>query len=158
MDRRKIRWNGWGWNEAHDELSGRAELWTWLARELGMPTLLPDSTTKPISAMRHVPPSLAAQPVLNAYEFGGYLIFNGLRPFIDGRSDMYGDAFYGRYARIADGDQSAFDAAVRRYGIRWTLLSPASATALKLDQRAGWRRLYGDKWAVVHVRAETPRS
>ena len=40
MDRRKIRWNGWGWNEAHDELSGRAELWTWLARELGMPTLL----------------------------------------------------------------------------------------------------------------------
>jgi len=40
MDRRKLRWNGWGWNEARDELSGRAELWTWLARELGMPTLL----------------------------------------------------------------------------------------------------------------------
>ncbi|HVZ70248.1 MAG TPA: FAD-binding oxidoreductase [Rhizomicrobium sp.] len=40
MDRRKIRWNGWGWNEAHDELSGRAELWTWLAHELGMPALL----------------------------------------------------------------------------------------------------------------------
>jgi len=40
MDRRKIRWNGWGWTEAHDELSGRAELWTWLARETGMPALL----------------------------------------------------------------------------------------------------------------------
>lgn len=40
MDRKKIRWNGWGWVEAHDDVSGRPELWAWLARELGMPSLL----------------------------------------------------------------------------------------------------------------------
>jgi hypothetical protein len=38
--------------------------------------------------------------VLNTYGFGGYLIFSGVRPFIDGRSDMYGDAFFMRYADI----------------------------------------------------------
>lgn len=40
MDRRKIRWNGWGWNDAPDEFSRRDDLWAWLARELGMPALL----------------------------------------------------------------------------------------------------------------------
>ena len=40
MNRRKIRWNGWGWTEAHNEISDKQELWTWLASELGMPALL----------------------------------------------------------------------------------------------------------------------
>ena len=32
-------------------------------------------------------------PVLNNYDFGGYLIFFGVKVFVDGRTDMYGDAF-----------------------------------------------------------------
>jgi alkyldihydroxyacetonephosphate synthase len=40
LDRTKIRWNGWGWTAHQDELAGRDEVWSWLAAELGMPTLL----------------------------------------------------------------------------------------------------------------------
>jgi alkyldihydroxyacetonephosphate synthase len=40
MDRTKRRWNGWGFAAHKDELSGREEVWTWLAGELGMPALL----------------------------------------------------------------------------------------------------------------------
>src|SRR5205807_615320 len=36
-------------------------------------------------------------PVLNDYAFGGYLIFSGIAPFIDGREELYGDAFIKRY-------------------------------------------------------------
>ncbi|HVU19901.1 MAG TPA: FAD-binding oxidoreductase, partial [Rhizomicrobium sp.] len=39
-DRSKISWNGWGWAAHKDALSGREEVWTWLAAELGMPSLL----------------------------------------------------------------------------------------------------------------------
>ncbi len=40
IDRSKISWNGWGWAAHKDALAGREEVWTWLAGELGMPSLL----------------------------------------------------------------------------------------------------------------------
>ena len=40
IDREKIRWNGWGWAAHKDALTGREEIWTWLAESLGMPSLL----------------------------------------------------------------------------------------------------------------------
>jgi alkyldihydroxyacetonephosphate synthase len=40
LDRTKIRWNGWGWTAHKDEIGAREELWTWLAAQLGMPSLL----------------------------------------------------------------------------------------------------------------------
>jgi alkyldihydroxyacetonephosphate synthase len=40
IDRGKIRWNGWGWAAHKDELGTRNEVWEWLAKELGMPSLL----------------------------------------------------------------------------------------------------------------------
>jgi alkyldihydroxyacetonephosphate synthase len=40
IDRSKISWNGWGWAAHKDALAGREEVWTWLAHELGMPSLL----------------------------------------------------------------------------------------------------------------------
>lgn len=40
IDRSKISWNGWGWAAHKDALAGREDVWTWLAGELGMPSLL----------------------------------------------------------------------------------------------------------------------
>ncbi len=40
IERSKIRWNGWGWAAHKDTLAARDDLWTWLAEELGMPSLL----------------------------------------------------------------------------------------------------------------------
>jgi hypothetical protein len=39
-------------------------------------------------------PLLLAAPlgrVFNDYDFGGYLIANGVAPFIDGRTELYGE-------------------------------------------------------------------
>ena len=46
-------------------------------------------------------------PVLNDYGFGGYLIFEGIPPFIDGRAELYGDEFIKRYvqAMLLDSDE-----------------------------------------------------
>ena len=119
---------------------------------LASPPLLGDATPTPVTALDHVPAELRAQPVLNSYDLGGFLIFEGIKPFIDGRTDMYGDAFNARYDAIVRPDAGAFQAAARQYGIRWTFLQPSSPLAAMLDASPEWRRLYADRYAVIHVR------
>jgi len=116
------------------------------------PIVRGDAVTTPQTALAHVPAALQAQPVLNTYSFGGYLIFRGIRPFIDGRSDMYGDAFFSRDIRLMRGDPAEFDKAVKQYGIAWTILQPREPLSKLMDSKPGWRRIYSDRWAVVHAR------
>jgi hypothetical protein len=123
---------------------------------LAIPLVRRDNVNVPVSAMAHVPASLYAQPVLNEYAFGGYLIFKGVKPYIDGRADMYGDDFVSEYLAIVGGAQPDVDKAFKRWGIRWTILSPRDGLVRLLDNRPGWRRLYADPYAVVQVRVDTP--
>ena len=109
--------------------------------------------TVPLTALAHVPQALRAKPVFNDYSFGGWLIFNGVRPFIDGRSDMYGDDFLKRFLDTESGALAAV-ATLQRYGVVWTILTPSSGLVDRLDHTPGWRRLYSDKWAVVQVRTD----
>ena len=111
-----------------------------------------DSPTAPISALRAAPPVLRDAPVLNGYAFGGYLIGAGVKPFIDGRADMYGDAFLDLYGKIAAGDRKTIEATLKQYDIAWTLLAPGDPANEAMDDEPGWRRLYADKFAVIHVR------
>lgn len=111
-----------------------------------------DDRVTPRAALEHVPEALAAAPVLNSYDFGGYLIFRGLRPYIDGRADMYGDAFLAAYLDLSRPRKDKLEAALRDHGIRWTLLKPDDGAIALLDTLPGWRRLYADDVAVVHVR------
>ena len=90
--------------------------------------------------------------MLNDWAFGGALIHAGVRPFIDGRADMYGGPFLRAYQRINAPDRAALDAAVERYGIRWTLLPPGSPVVPVLDLLPGWCRVHSDAAAVVHAR------
>jgi hypothetical protein len=120
---------------------------------LAIPAVRGDGVTTPASALAHVPPALRSRPVLNSYGFGGYLIFEGVRPFIDGRADMYGDDFFARQQAIVAGDPAAVDRAFAQYGVAWTILAPREPLVRVLDKRPGWRRLYADRYAVVHVRS-----
>ncbi len=74
------------------------------ALRLAEPIARVDGPGAPISALAAVPPQLRAEPVLKDYSFGGYLIWSHVRPFIDGRADMYGDAMLGLYCKLAVGD------------------------------------------------------
>ena len=106
----------------------------------------------PKGLLAHIPEQLKSQPVFNEYSFGGPLILAGVRPYIDGRADMYGDAFVRDYFRAAEGDVGRFDKAVQRYGIRWTMLQHRNGLVKKLDASPQWRRIYSDKIGVIHVR------
>jgi hypothetical protein len=122
-----------------------------LARQ-AVPLTPPDTPNSPGAAIAAVPPSLVGKPVLNTYGFGGLLIFNGIAPYIDGRVDMYGDAFLDEHQRMLGGDMDLFRRIERGRQLAWTIISPREPLAAKLDAEPGWRRIYADEHAVIHVR------
>jgi hypothetical protein len=116
-----------------------------------------DNRFNPQRLIDHIPADLRARPVFNDYSMGGPLIADGIRPYIDGRADMYGDAFFADYIAIANGDAARFDAAVSRYDLRWTVLPPHRRLVRLLDRSPDWKRLYSDESGVIHVRTGVGR-
>ncbi len=119
---------------------------------LALPLPELDTAAAPSRALAAVPAPIRAEPVLNGYSFGGFLIFAHVRPFIDGRADMDGGRFLSLYSRLASGDVDVLEATLKRYDIGWTLFAPDSGAVGALDHMPGWIRLYSDAHAVVHVR------
>jgi hypothetical protein len=123
-----------------------------LSLRLYLPASRSDDPASPIAALASVPQSLRQAPVLNDYSFGGYLIFQGVKPYIDSRADLFGDRFLDNYAAIIAPDRVTLAATIDRYRIRWTILSAGSPAVAVLDSLPGWHRLHTDTTAVVHVR------
>jgi hypothetical protein len=123
-----------------------------VAVRLTLPITRENGPTAPLSALAAVPESLREKPVLNELGFGGLLIFSGVKPFIDGRTDMYGDPFWLRYDRMVEGDAKAFDEGEAKYRFAWTLLPPAAPLNQVLAARPHWKKIYGDAFAVVYAR------
>jgi hypothetical protein len=131
--------------------AGLALLMVMIVARVLVPTMRGDDRVTPMTALQHVPLSLRAQPVLNHYDFGGYLIFAGVRPFVDGRTDMYGDAFLADYDRMMRPNRQGLADGLAHWHIAWTLLPPGPAARM-MDTMPGWHRSYSDAVAVIHVR------
>jgi len=122
----------------------------WLGR---IHPIEPPESIAPTLALKAVQKANIKGPVLNSYDWGGYLIYAGVPPFIDGRTDVYGDDFFRKYVEALQ--LKSFDGLpklIAQHKIAWTLLTPDSAAVSMLDTLPGWRRLYSDKDAVVHVK------
>ena len=64
----------------------------------------------------------------------------------------------GLYGRLQAGDDTAVESTLKRYDIAWTIFAPDSRIVAILDHEPGWRRLYADATAVVHVRDGAPEA
>jgi hypothetical protein len=118
-----------------------------------MPMTPPESEANPWKLIAAVPPELRSQPVLNGYVMGGPLILSGIRTYVDGRGDMYGDDLVIGYKSITDGDAAKFEEAVRKWGIRWAILPHRYKKLVALiDRSPGWRRIHQDEVGVIYVR------
>ena len=91
--------------------------------------------------------------VFNDYDFGGYLISNGVAPFIDGRTELYGEKFFVDH-NAASGlmvPENLFRL-LEEYGIEATLMRTQSAATKLLDHIDGWQKVFADEIATIHVR------
>jgi len=122
-------------------------------------------------------PLLLAAPlgrVFNDYDFGGYLIANGVAPFIDGRTELYGEKFFvdhsaatgpepGDLFRLLDAYKCAAtlmraqSAAITARSCRWPAEGVRRRHCHHPSQhgwRGGQRRPRGGTWSGI--RAELP--
>jgi len=106
----------------------------------------------PVAALAAAARAGLSGPVFNDYDFGGYLIFRGIAPAVDGRVDLYGDAFMREYSAALDAEGDSLPRFLDRFKLGWTLLKPDSPAVGALDRMPGWERIYADSAAAVHRR------
>ena len=90
------------------------------------------------------------QRVYNTYVWGGYLIWRGLRPFADGRAEVYGD-FLGEYLqtfRLTENWREPLDA----YAVDYALLERDNSLVTLLVASGDWHLVYEDDVARILVR------
>lgn len=114
--------------------------------------VVPPAHNTPAAALRAIDAATAG-PILNSYDFGGYMDFVGVPPYIDGRGELYGMDYALRYDHALN-LQSVPDflSLLDRYKIQTTLLAPGTPAIGLLDRLPGWKRVYSDDVAVVHRR------
>jgi hypothetical protein len=97
--------------------------------------------------------AVKSAPILNDYDFGGYLDFAGIAPFIDGRGELYAPDFSIRYHQALNlQNLPDFLRLLDQYKFGATLLAPSTPAVALLDRLPDWQRVYSDDVAVVHVR------
>jgi hypothetical protein len=91
--------------------------------------------------------------VFNDYDFGGYLIANGVAPFIDGRTELYGEKFFVDH-NAASGlmEPENLFRLLDEYKIEATLMRTQSAATKLLDHIDGWQKVFTDDIATIHFR------
>jgi hypothetical protein len=125
--------------------------WTWLlAANTAFAPLESQSPAAAVDALKAYNPKRA----LNDLPFGGYLIWRQMPVFIDGRAELYGEAFELAYYRAMQlKDVNQFLDILKTWDIDAVLLTPHTPAVGLLDHIGGWRRAYADENAVLHVRA-----
>lgn len=118
--------------------------------------LVAERANLPYEAVQFVRQAQPPGPIFNSYNWGGYLIFK-LWPdypvYIDGRTDLYDDAFIRRYLKATlarEGWQQILD----EDGINLVFIESNGILARFLRQEPGWREIHRDKQAAVFVRRE----
>jgi hypothetical protein len=93
-----------------------------------------------------------AGPMLNHYNWGGYFIWK-LYPeypvFIDGRADMYGDAFMDEYAATYAVKGANWQEPLRQWDIRTIALPPESPLLAAVSALPAWKQVYSDAQVTI---------
>jgi hypothetical protein len=112
----------------------------------------PDARQSPVEAV-NVLKKMNFTRVFNDYDFGGYLIANGVAPFIDGRTELYGEKFFVDH-NAASGlmEPENLFRLLDQFQIEATLMRTQSAATKLLDHIDGWQKVYADDIATIHVR------
>ncbi|MGQ0684692.1 hypothetical protein [Bradyrhizobium sp.] len=112
----------------------------------------PHMRTSPVTAVTELK-KLKLSRVFNDYDFGGYLIASGVAPFIDGRTELYGEKFFVDH-NAASGlmQPDNLFRLLAQYDIEATLLRTQSAATKLLDRVDGWQKVYSDDIATIHLR------
>lgn len=114
------------------------------------------AATVPLRAAEYLRDQRPAGPMFNSYNWGGFLIwalYPDYRVFVDGRTDLYDDAFLRDYLKVVMA-RPGWEEVLERYGVNLIVIERDSvlATFLESGEPGGWRLAYSDDQAAVFVR------
>lgn len=121
---------------------------------LASPNIRPGPDSGPLEAIAYAKNSKLNGNVFNHYNFGGPLIFSGIKTFVDGRAEqIFQGGFITKAMESAKMDgEKKFKELLADYNIAWTLLLPEDGRVALLDTYPEWQRAYSDPYAVIHIR------
>jgi len=107
----------------------------------------------PVAAVEFLHDAAPAGPMFNSYNWGGYIIWElpEYPVFVDGRTDLYDDAFLRAYLSIVFA-QDGWEQKLDEYGIKLVIIEPKSMLGRMLMERPGWEQIYQDEMAAVFSR------
>jgi hypothetical protein len=107
----------------------------------------------PVQAVAYLEDERPPGPIFNSYNWGGYLIWElpDYPVFVDGRTDLYDDAFLREYLSIVLA-QDGWEEALNSRGVNVVLIEPQSVLGRLLVERPGWEQVYADEMATIFVR------
>ena len=108
----------------------------------------------PVKAVAFIKSNHFAGPMLNAYTYGGYLIWAAPEypDFVDGRADVFewsgvlGE--FGDWAMLHNDPNSL----LQKYNINFCLLERTSPIAHVMPLLSGWKLIYSDRDSVIFLR------
>jgi hypothetical protein len=109
----------------------------------------------PSAAVSFVSKNRLPGPLLNDYNWGGYLIWKlypDYRIYIDGRTDLYGDAFMDLSGATYNISNESWGDPLDKWQIRSVILPPDAALVSALRCQSVWKEVYGDRQAVIFER------
>ncbi len=106
----------------------------------------------PVTAVNYLEESgLANKPGYNSYNWGGYLIWRGIPVFVDGRADVYGDAFLFYYLQAFE-IQPNWEEPLTEFNVSYVLMEKGSPLFALLEASGEWQEAYRDDIAQIYVR------
>src|SRR5262249_29399349 len=109
----------------------------------------------PAGAVDFIQQKNLAGNIYNAFEFGGYLIFRGVKTFIDGRIDqLFLNGFMDQVARAQL--EGKFAELLEQYDISLVLVGPKSPEVQQIEKLSGWTKAYSDDISVLFIRTPSP--
>ena len=102
---------------------------------------------------RHQASAAAHRAASGSASHGARLIANGVAPFIDGRTELYGKKFFVEH-NAASGlmEPENLFRLLDQYKIEATLMRTQSAATKLLDHLDGWQKVYADDIATIQGR------
>lgn len=116
-----------------------------------------DKSSYPIAAVNYIEQHqlLKKGKLLNLYSWGGYLIYRGISPFIDGRTDIYlENNTFSNYLAMENMNWNG-PSLINNYGFKVVLFPPGSVMATYLSHQSDWSDVYEDGTAEVFVKQKT---
>jgi len=111
----------------------------------------------PAAAVSFITAQRPPAPILNHYNWGGYFIWRlypDYQVYIDGRADLYGDAFMDDLATTYYLRGDSWQDRFAKWGIRTVVLPPDAPVVTALAARRDWKIIYADKQAVVLTKTQ----